>query len=81
MKSLSKNQKIGVAAAAAALLVAVVVVIIAVFAGKTGETYRSIKIVEMSGEVTIGREGIGNLDAAVNMNLISGDSVHTGQCA
>lgn len=81
MKKFSKNQKIGIAAAAAALFVAAVAVIIAVFAGKTGESYRSIKIVEMSGEVTIGREGIGNLDAAVNMNLISGDSVHTGQGA
>ena len=80
MKKLSKNQKIGIAAAAA-LFAAAVVVVIAVFAGKTGESYRSIKIVEMSGEVTIGREGIGDLDAAVNMNLISGDSVHTGQGA
>ena len=80
MKKFSKNQKIGIAAAAA-LFVAAVAVIIAVFAGKTGESYRSIKIVEMNGEVTIGREGIGNLDAAVNMNLISGDSVHTGQGA
>ncbi|MCM1193114.1 MAG: FecR domain-containing protein [Butyrivibrio sp.] len=80
MKKLSKNQKIGVAAAAA-VFVAAVVTVIAVFAGKTGESYRSIKIVEMSGEVTIGREGIGELDAAVNMNLVSGDSVHTGKDA
>lgn len=80
MKKWSKNQRIGIAAAAT-LFVAAVIVVIAVFAGKTGESYRSIKIVEMSGEVTIGREGIGNLDAAVNMNLISGDSVHTGQGA
>ena len=80
MKKLTKNQKIGMAAAAA-LFVAAVVVVIAMFAGKTGESYRSIKVVEMSGEVTIGREGIGDLAAAVNMNLISGDSVHTGQNA
>ena len=77
MKNLTKNQKIGITAAAA-LVVAAVVVVVALFAGKTGETYRSIKVVETGGEVTIGREGIGDFYASVNMNLVSGDSVHTG---
>jgi len=77
MKKLTKNQKIGITAAAG-LVVAAVVLVAALFAGKSGETYRSIKVVETSGEVTIARDGIGDLDAAVNMNLVSGDFVHTG---
>ena len=80
MKKLTKSQKIGIMAAAA-LFVAAVVVVVALFAGKTTGSFRSIKIVETSGAVTISREGIGDLNAAVNMNLISGDSVHTGQDA
>ena len=77
MKSLSKNQKIGIGAAAG-LVVAAVVLVAVLLAGRNGETYRSIKVVETSGEVTIARDGIGDLDAAVNMNLVSGDFVHTG---
>ncbi|MBD5529670.1 MAG: hypothetical protein HDR02_14900 [Lachnospiraceae bacterium] len=78
MKNLTKNQKIGIMAAAV-LFVAAVAVVVALFAGRTGENFRSIKIVETNGAVTISREGIGDLDAAVNMNLVSGDSVHTDQ--
>lgn len=78
MKNLTKNQKIGIMAATV-LFVAVVAVVVALFAGRTGENFRSIKIVETNGAVTISREGIGDLDAAVNMNLVSGDSVHTDQ--
>lgn len=77
MKKLSKNQKIGIIAAAA-LIVAAVVIAAVLLAGRSGQTYRSIKVVETGGEVTVGREGIGDLAASVNMNLVSGDSVHTG---
>lgn len=77
MKNLTKKQKIGITAAGA-LLVAAVVMVVILFTGRAGETYRSIKVVETNGKVTIGREGIGDLDAAVNMNLVSGDSVQTG---
>lgn len=66
---------------AAVLAVAAVALVAALFAGRAGETFRSIKIVETSGIVTINREGIGDLDAAVNMNLVSGDSVHTDRDA
>ena len=79
MKKLTKNQKIGIMAAV--LFVAAVAVIVALFAGRTEGKYRSIKIVETSGAVTISRDGIGDLSASVNMNLISGDSVHTDQDA
>ncbi len=77
MKNLTKNQKTGIMAAAA-LAVAAVIVATVLLAGKSGETYRSIKVVETGGEVTVDREGIGDLAAADNMNLVSGDSVHTG---
>ncbi len=77
MKRLSKNQRIGIMAAAVLVVVAVVVVAV-LSARKSGETYRSIKVVETGGEVTVGREGIGDLTASANMNLVSGDSVHTG---
>lgn len=80
MKKLTKNQKIGIMAATA-LFVAAVAVVAALFAGRTAGTFRSIKVVETNGAVTISREGIGDLDAAVNMNLVSGDSVHTDQDA
>ena len=79
MKKLTKNQKIGIMAAV--LFVAAAAVIVALFAGRTEGKYRSIKIVETSGAVTISRDGIGDLSASVNMNLISGDSVHTDQDA
>lgn len=80
MKNFSKKQKIGILAAAA-VFIAVIVTGVALLAGRTEGTYRSIKIVEMSGEVTIGRAGVGDLNAAVNMNLVSGDSLHTGENA
>lgn len=80
MKNLTRNQKIGITAAGV-LLVAAVVMVVILFTGRAGETYRSIKVVETNGKVTIGREGIGDLDAAVNMNLVSGDSVQTGEGA
>ncbi|MDE7223807.1 MAG: FecR domain-containing protein, partial [Acetatifactor sp.] len=80
MKKLTKNQKTGIMAAAV-LLVAAVAVVIALLSGRTEGKFRSIKIVETSGEVTISRAGIGDLSASVNMNLVSGDSVHTEQDA
>lgn len=80
MKKLTKNQKTGIMAAAV-LFVAAIAVVIALFAGRTEEKFRSIKIVETSGGVTISRAGIGDLNASVNMNLVSGDSVHTDQDA
>lgn len=80
MKNLTKNQKIGLIMAAA-LIVAAIIIAVALLAGRNGQTYRSIKVVETGGEVTVGREGIGDLAATVNMNLVSGDSVHTGMDA
>lgn len=65
---------------------AAVIVLIAIVAGVLiwngrNQTYRSIKIVEMDGTVTIDREGISNLSASVNMNLVSGDYLATGKDA
>lgn len=63
--------------------VAVLVIIVAVallFKGGE-ESYRSIRVVELKGDVSIDREGLGNLEAAVNMNLISGDRISTSKDA
>lgn len=80
MKNFSRKQKIGILAAAA-VFIAVIVTGVALLAGRTEGTYRSIKIVEASGEVTIVRAGVGDLTASVNMNLVSGDSLRTGKGA
>ena len=63
--------------------VAVVVIVVAValiFKGGE-ESYRSIRIVKLKGDVSIDREGLGNLEASVNMNLISGDRINTSKDA
>lgn len=66
-----------VVVAAAVVVIAVVVAILALTLGRREETYRSIKIIELGGGVTIDREGVGILEASNNMNLISGDSIQT----
>lgn len=68
-----------VAAAAAAVVILTLTAILLMRGGE--KTYRSIRIVELDGGVTIDREGVGSLDASVNMNLISGDKVHTASGA
>lgn len=77
-KGLQKNVLIAIAAAAAVVIAALVLVF--VLRGKE-ETYRSIKIIDLYGGVTIEREGVGTLTASSNMNLISGDAVKTDQDA
>lgn len=69
------------AVAAAVVAIAVVAAILALTLGKKEEVYRSIKIIELEGGVTIDREGVGILEASNNMNLISGDSIQTEQDA
>lgn len=70
-----KKRGIIVISAAAA---AVVAILAAVLIFKGGEkSYRSIRVVELEGSVTITRENVGSMDASVNMNLISGDHVST----
>lgn len=65
-----------IAGLAAAVLI---VCMFALLKGEKSQAYRSIRIVELEGEVTIERENMGNLEAAVNMNLMSGDRVSTAQ--
>ena len=76
MNGSGKKKKgiIMISAAAAA----VVAILAAVLIFKGGEkSYRSIRVVELEGSVTITRENVGSMDASVNMNLISGDHVST----
>ena len=74
-EQLLKKWYIPAAVAGVIILIAVLVIFLALRGG--GETYRSIRIVEMEGGVTIERDGVGNLEASVNMNLISNDYVRT----
>lgn len=72
------KKKIYAIAAAATATVAVIVLAVVLILGAGGqESYRSIRIVELDGGVTIDREGVGNLEASVNMNLTSGDRIST----
>ena len=77
-KGMQKKMFIVIAAVAA---VAIVAVVLMLALGRKEETYRSIKIIELEGGVTIEREGVGTLEASSNMNLISGDAVKTEQDA
>ena len=43
------------------------------------DTYRVLKVFEMSGEATVSREGSGELAAYVGMNLESGDTVSVAE--
>ena len=60
---------------------ALIICMFALLKREENETYRSIRIVELEGTVTIERENLGNLEAAVNMNLMSGDRVSTAKGA
>lgn len=72
------KKKIYAIAAAATAAVAVIVFAVVLILGAGGqESYRSIRIVELDGGVTIDREGVGDLEASVNMNLTSGDRIST----
>lgn len=82
MKEKGMNKRVNLYIVAAVVaLIAGIAVILALALGRKEETYRSIKIIELEGGVTIDREGVGILEAANNMNLISGDSIQTGQGA
>ncbi len=80
MREKGLQKKLFVAIAAVAV-VAVVALALILAPGRKEESYRSIKIIELDGGVTIEREGVGVLEASSNMNLISGDEVKTGQDA
>ncbi|MCM1214206.1 MAG: FecR domain-containing protein [Lachnospiraceae bacterium] len=80
MKEKGMHKK-GFIVAAAVAVVAVVALALISALGKKEDTYRSIKIIELDGSVTIEREGVGTLEASSNMNLISGDAVKTEQDA
>lgn len=82
MKETGMNKRVNLyIVAAAVVIIAGIAVILALALGRKEETYRSIKIIELEGGVTIDREGVGILEAANNMNLISGDSLQTAQGA
>lgn len=76
-----KQKKIWIAAGAGIVLLAVIIVAAAALRGGKEPAYRSIRIVELEGSVSIDRDGIGTLTASQNMNLISGDRVTTAEHA
>lgn len=80
MKEKGMQKKVFLLVAAVAAVAVATLVLVLALGGKE-ETYRSIKIIELEGGVTIERDGVGTLEASSNMNLISGDAVKTGQDA
>lgn len=76
-----KQKKIWIAAGAGIVLLAVIIVAAVALRGGKEPAYRSIRIVELEGSVSIDRDGIGTLTASQNMNLISGDRVTTAEHA
>ena len=77
MDAKGKQKKRIIAASAAGAAVAVVILAVVLILRGGEKSYRSIRVVELEGSVTILRESVGSLDASVNMNLISGDHVST----
>lgn len=69
----SKGKKILIAASAAAVVI--IAVIIAVVLLRKEDSYRVIKVYEVSGEVTVKRDGKGDMEPYENMLLESGDTV------
>lgn len=71
----NKGKKIVIGAIVAAVLVAAAVIAIVLFLRKE-KTYRSIRVLDVTGEVTIKREGK-KTDAYESMRLLSGDKAIT----
>ncbi len=69
----SKGKKILIAAGAAAVVI--IAAIIALVVLRKEESYRVIKVYEVSGDVTVKRDGKGDMDPYENMLLESGDTV------
>lgn len=61
----------------AVLLAAIVVIVLICTLGKKDEAYRNIRVSEVTGTVTVNREGMEELAAYANMNLLSGDEIVT----
>ena len=76
-ESKGKKKIYAIAAAATAATAVIVFAVVLILRGGGQESYRSIRIVELDGGVTIERESVGNLEASVNMNLSSGDRIST----
>ena len=78
-KEISRKKLIAALIGIAAI---VVLILSGVFMwGKKTKSYRSIKIVEIEGTVTVSREGVSDLKPSVNMNLVSGDYMTTSKDA
>jgi len=76
MNTLQKLSKFKIIFLAVALIIFLAVAVCLLFG--FGETsYRSVKIVETGGSVTIERDDVGKIDAGTNMNLVLGDKVIT----
>lgn len=63
------------------LAIVIAVVVIVSMSGKKKEVYRTIRVTEVLGEVTLNREDLDDLEVKENMNLLSGDEVRTGDGA
>lgn len=83
MEELKENgKKLGTKALAAIIIgavavVAIVTIVLVCTLGKKEESYRNIRVSEVTGTVVVNREGMEGLTAYANMNLLSGDEIVT----
>lgn len=63
------------------LLIVIVAVVLIILLGKKEDSYRIIRVTEVTGKVTVNREDLDGLKVKENMNLLSGDEVLTGKGA
>ncbi|MGN0642601.1 MAG: FecR domain-containing protein [Huintestinicola sp.] len=71
----SMTMKVKIIAVCAAVAVAGGVTATVVMTSAKADTYRVLKVFELTGSAVISREGSGDLDAYVGMNLESGDTL------
>lgn len=76
----SLSLKVKIAAACVAVAVAGTVTAVVIANSSADNTYRVLKVFELSGSAVVSRQGAGDLNAYVGMNLESGDtlSVNSG---
>lgn len=63
---------------AGGVIIAIIAIVLIILLGKKEESYRTIRVTEVTGKVTVNRGNLDDLDVNENMNLLSGDEVLTG---
>ena len=75
------TKKLAVIIGGGVTLVAIAVIVLVCTLGKKEEAYRNIRVSEVTGTVLVNRDGMKDLEAYANMNLLSGDEIVTEEGA